>query len=206
MWNSADLVRVSWLSQVGSGEFNYRAWNSAVEGFELILGVRWLGVRDRLSIFTDQLALTDGVDLLNQAKYTASTLNNLVTFQVGTEYSFPCSISQMGWIWFTGMGKAAIGPDFVQRNFSLSRGDGSTAFAEQRSDIEVGGVFELDAFVDFHLAERIRLRAGYQCLWATGISNPAVQASFNLANQGMRKLDSSSAFWGGPVAELELLW
>ena len=50
-------------NQVGNGEINYRSWDGAINGFELILGVRALSIRQSLGVTTDQLALTDAPDL-----------------------------------------------------------------------------------------------------------------------------------------------
>ena len=69
-----------------------------------------------------------------------------------------------------------------------------------------GQVYELNACLDFHLLERMRIRFGYQALWAVGVSTPATQFSFDLSNQGFRKADQGSAFWHGPIAELQFLW
>jgi hypothetical protein len=210
LWKQADLVRVSYQTSVGNVELNYRRWNSGIENVELILGVRYFYTQDRLNLLTDDDFLTKDLfghsDPARAATYTVRSRNDIVALQVGGEYSFPCQIPCFGWIWFTGMGKAGVGPNWVNRDFRLVRGDSFAGIDDRRSNVQLGQVYELNGFVDFHILERLRIRAGYRALLAAGISNPATQFSFEFNQQPRGKTDQGSAFWHGPVAELEFLW
>ncbi len=210
LWKQADLVKVSYQSAVAGSELNYRAWNSAVNGVELILGVRYLYTRDRLGIFADDDFFVKDVygnsDPRRQATYSVSCINNIVGPQIGGEYSTPCPIPCLGCFWFTGMAKAAVGGNFVERNFNLSRGDGYQGFNVNKDNVQIGQVYEVSAFLDFHILERLRLRAGYTAMWVVGISNPSHSVNFDLSDPAGKKSEQGSGLWHGPVAELEFLW
>jgi hypothetical protein len=213
---NADLVRLSYQSQVGSGELNWRRMSPGILRPDLLLGIRYFHVADRVKIFSDDEANTldrfGNPDPRRQAIYTASAQNNIVAFQFGCEHSVPLPLPHhhltkwLGWVWFTGMGKAAVGPNFVSRGQKLTRGDLFQAFDVKRSSVGVGQVYELGAFLDLHILEKLRIRAGYMTLWAVGVSTGHNQVEFNLAAQGGAHRDSSSMFWHGPIAELQFLF
>jgi hypothetical protein len=210
LWKQADLVRVSYQTTVGSVEVNYRNWNAGINNAELIFGARYLYMQERLNVLTDDDFQTKDAlgnsDPTLAATYSVRTRNNIFALQGGGEWSAPCPIPYFGWIWFTGLAKGGVGPNWVERDFRLSRGDGFQGFSVKRSSVQIGQVYELNACLDFHLLERMRIRFGYQALWAVGVSNPATQFNFNLSAQGLRGAEQNSAFWHGPMAELELLW
>ncbi len=210
LWNHADLAQVSYQTSVGSAELNYRKWDIAVTGMELILGVRYFYTRENLSQFTNDNAFAvNAFGASNPAlaaTYSVITQNNILGPQIGAEYSFPCTIPCMGWIWFTGMAKAMAGPNWIQRQWRLTRGDGLAGFNVTKNDVKFSQVYEVNASVDFHILERLRLRVGYMALWSSRVSEPAEQFDYNLADQGSRRTDSSTAFWHGPIAELQFLW
>jgi hypothetical protein len=210
LWNHADLVTLSYQSSVGSAELNYRRWDIAVNGIELLLGVRYFYDRENLNLYTNDDFFVQNVfgafDLRKVATYSVVTRNNIVGPQVGVEYSFPCTIPCLGWLWFTGMAKGMAGPNYLERHWSLVRGDGFRGFDIAKNDIRLGQVYEVSATLDIHILERLRFRAGYTALWAVGVSNPAYQFEFNLAAQGIRPAESNSSFWHGPIAEIQFLW
>jgi hypothetical protein len=209
LWNHADQVRVSYQTNVGSAELNYRRWDIAVNGMDLMLGVRYFFTRESLAQYTNDDALTtDPFGVSNQklaATYTVFTRNNIVGPQIGGEYSFPVPLS-CDRLWFTTMGKAMAGPNWIERHWDLTRGDLFKGFNINKYDLEIGQVYEVSAMFDAHILERMRIRVGYTALWAIGVSNPATQFDFNLAQQGFKHPDRSSAFWHGPLAELQFLW
>jgi hypothetical protein len=209
LWNHADQVAISYQTNVGSAELNYRRWDIAVNGMELILGVRYFFTRENLSQYTNDDALTtDAFGLSNPrlaATYSVTTRNNILGPQVGGEYSFavPWTCDRF---WFTVMGKAMAGANWEERHWSLTRGDLLKAFDIYKYSVEFSQVYEVNAMIDWHVLERFRIRVGYTALWAVGITNPANQFDFNLAQQGFKHPDKSSAFWHGPIAELQFLW
>jgi hypothetical protein len=176
---------------------------------DIILGVRYFYTREVLSQYTNDDALTtDPFGVSNQrlaATYTVTTRNNIVGPQIGGEYSFPvpCTCDRL---WVTTMGKAMAGPNWEERRWSLTRGDLLKAFDISKYSMGIGQVYEVSAAFDAHIMERFRIRVGYQALWAIGLTNPAEQFDFNLAAQGFKHPDRSSAFWHGPIAELQFLW
>jgi hypothetical protein len=206
LFTAADQVREKYASQFGNAEANYRIWNSGVFAPELILGIRYASIRQQFGVSVDQGALTNAPDPGNAATYTSTTQNNILAMQIGTEFSIPCPLPYCGWIWFSGMGKAGFGPNFVERDSVLQRGDGYEPFSYHHNSVQVGQLYEIAGFVDLHLAERIRLRAGYRALWAVGISNPGYQLNYDFNAQGTRGAEQGSGLWHGPVGEIEFLW
>jgi hypothetical protein len=210
LWRQADLVKLSYQTSVASAEFNYRHWNTAINQLELILGVRYFYTNQRLNILTDDDFLTkNGFGASNPtlaATYAVNTRNNIVGVNMGSEFTQPCPIPCFGWVCFTGVGKVCLGPNIVQTNFNLSRGDGLGGFFVEKSSVNFGQVYELNGCVDLHLLERLRLRLGYMALWTVGTSEPSRQVDFNFSTQGQRKTDQSSSFWHGPIVELQFLW
>ena len=83
---------------------------------------------------------------------------------------------------------------------------GGGAFDIRRDSVGIGQVYELGLYADVHILERLRIRAGYTCLWAAGVSTAHTQVEYNLAAQGGKARDSSSMFWHGPLAELQFLF
>ena len=142
----------------------------------------------------------------NQATYSVSTRNNLVAFQFGGEYSAPLPSEYLGWIWLTGMFKGAVGPNFVESNRTLVRGDGLVGSSVNGSSVRASGLGEVSGFVDFHILERVRFRAGYMALYGVNFSTAGSQVQYDLSNQNQGAKDHGSVFWHGPVAELQFLF
>jgi hypothetical protein len=217
-FSRANLVEVSYKTLVGSAELNYRTWNSAINRAELILGVRYLYTQEELAVLSEARNTTTmrtveagrpvftTTTTQTSAIYAVATRNNIVGPQVGGEYSTPCTLPYLGWLWFTGMGKITVGPNMVDRVFTLTRNDGLVGLQVSRESVQVGQIYELSGFLDMHILERMRLRVGYQALWAVGVSEPASQFNFDLGSQGSRHAEQGSSFWHGPVAEIQFLW
>lgn len=210
LWNQADQVVVGHTSTLGSLELNYRSWNAGISGFDFICGVRYLYAQEQINIFTDDEFFVRDVfgnpDPLRQGAYSTTTRNNILAIQVGGEYSAPVPWKWMGWLWFTGMAKAGIGPNLVERTFKLTRGDKFEGFDESRESVTLGQVYEAAVYADVHMLERLRLRVGYTALMAVGVSVAGSQVNFDLSNPSSRPRDYGSMFWHGPVAELQLLF
>ncbi|MFO0930596.1 MAG: hypothetical protein U0736_26785 [Gemmataceae bacterium] len=135
-----------------------------------------------------------------------STRNNLFTVQCGGEYSAPLPHEKLGWLWITMMGKSAIGANVIERTQRLVRGDGFPGFEHRTNALRLAGIYDVAAYLDIHILERLRVRAGYTALWATGVSSAGSQVEFDLTRQGQRSTDRSSIFWHGPVLEMQFLF
>lgn len=211
LWVNADRVVASYTHQTGNLELNYRNWNAGINNTELIFGVRYAHSLESIGIFTDDeafaLNVVGGTDLRRAATYTATTRNNIVALQMGGEYStnVPLPLLQR-FMWFTMQGKAAFGPNFIDRRFKLIRGDGLKGLDTSQTDVSFGQIYEVMAAVDLHLMERLRLRLGYQGVALIGTSNAGTQVNFNLNAQGRQQLDYNSQLFHGPLAELQFLF
>jgi hypothetical protein len=210
LWLNADQVKTSFSSQLGSGELLYRSWSSGYNRVEWLFGLRYINQQESTSIYTnDEFFVRDlfgRFDRTRAATYTATSRNNIVAPQIGIEYSIPCPVDKLSWLWLTGMGKAAIGPNMVDRTFTLVRGDGLQGFRNTRSDIQLGQIYEVGLYVDIHLLDRVRIRGGYQALFLGGTSNAGTQIDFNLNTAGNRGVDYGTQVYHGPTIELQLLF
>ncbi len=210
LWLNADLVRSFYRNQIGSAEFNYRLSNSGFNHVELILGLRYFSLKETAGIFTqDDLFIVNALgqpDACRSATYTADVNSNFVTAQFGGEFSTPCPIPYFGWIWFTGIGKSAIGGNLFERTFTLRRGDGFVGFKRTRFDVHFAGIYEVGAYLDLHLLERLRLRAGYQGICLVGLSDAVGQINFDLRNPLGRSAGYTTEFYHGPMLELQFLF
>lgn len=210
LWRQADYARISYTGGLASAEANYRRWNAGLNHVELILGVRYLYMQERIDIYADDeffvRDIFDRPDPLRAATYTAGTRNNYLGLQFGGEYSTPIPHEKLSWIWFTLMGKTSLGANFIERTWRLTRGDGFGSFDIHQNTIMLGSVNEGMAGVDIHILERLRFRAGYTAIWALGFSSADRQIDFNFQTQGQRGTDRTSILWHGPMAELQFLF
>jgi hypothetical protein len=211
LWLQADRLRTTFHSGFWNAEVNYRRWNLAVNGIELILGVRYLNLREDLTIFTDD----EGVvrpdifgrpDPRRQATYRVNSINQVVAPQFGGEYSFPAFCTPVGTFSLGASAKVALGVNFVDRDYSLKRGDGFPGYRLHRKNIAFGQIYDASAFVEWHILEKFRVRAGYNVLWVGTVSWPDRQLNFDLSAQGQTPRDSSMSFYHGPTVELEFLF
>lgn len=210
IFNQADLVRLSFAYAIGSAEVNYRRWNSAILGTDLIVGLRYFYNQERVAIFADDDFFVrnqfNQSDRRRQATYTTMARTNHLGVQFGGEWSAPVPCSDKNWLWLSLMAKSSLGINFIERSYRLERGDQLVGFNIHRNTTMVGSVNEVAGFVDLHLLERLRLRAGYQYIIGLGFSTAGSQITFDFTKQGQRGADNNSIYWHGPVAELQFLF
>jgi hypothetical protein len=180
-WLAADRITMTQRTSLLNNELNYRTWNEGIGGIEVLVGVRYLRLHDTLSVTTDNdgLSLAHDNQLLAQltrATYGVNAMNNIVAPQLGFEWTH----SLLRWVSFSASGKGAWGANFIRSEVGLTRGDGYVGFDSVRHSTVFSQVYELGAFFDFHILDRLHLRAGYQTLWAVGIATSVDQVDFNL--------------------------
>jgi hypothetical protein len=170
----ADQVSLTFGSSFYNNEVNYRRWNIGFPGADVILGVRYVDQHEMLDI--TGVHNLQSSDPTQNATYEVRTRNQIIAPQVGFEWELPvCCYVSMG---FTG--KGAWGANVLSSDVTLTRGDGLVAFDTHRTATVFGQVYDVGAFVDFHILERLRLRGGYNALWLTGIAAAPDQIDYNL--------------------------
>ncbi len=207
LWRQADAVRLQLKSDVTSGEVNYRAWNSAFTGPELILGVRYFGSNEKASIITDDDILTVRDINLNpdprrEATYSVRAQNRLIGGQVGFEWN--CVLHKC--LTLNVLGKAALGPNLWQATYSLTRGDGFSPLHIRDHATLFSQLYEVGAFADVQLFERMKIRAGYGGFWFVNVAEAVDQVNYNLQTQGTTRDEHGSIFYHGPRFELQFLF
>jgi hypothetical protein len=207
LWLQADHISSTFQSSLTNVELNYRCWNGGIRGLEFIAGVRYMDQREKLSIFTSDDDLTLAMsglppDPKRDATYSVATHNHILAPQIGVDYSTPL----LRWLWLSADGKAGLGPNWVNNTIILDRGDGLNGINDHHNHVGLSEVFEVGAFLDFHLLERLRLRGGYQAFWLVDVATSQDQIDFNLANTGGRRNYTGSIFYHGPMIELQFLF
>jgi hypothetical protein len=177
----ADRLTTTFASLIWNNEINVRWFDQALQGWEFTVGVRYMQEKENLAIWTDQAGLsiplvTGGADPRLMATYTTTTANHIVAPQIGAEYSCPLIGRFIGGIY----GKAALGANFIDTEVQLLRGDGLVGFDTFRHPTAFSQVYEMGAYVEYSILERMRLRAGYNATWLVGIATAVDQIDFNL--------------------------
>lgn len=206
LWLQADRAVATLRTAVASGELNYRWWARSHYGLEGIMGVRYLGVQEKISIFTDD----DGTVVNEQnlstdpnrhATVSVRSHNRMVAPQLGFEGYVPVC----RWLGIGFLGKGAWGPNFLEVNYRVTRGDTFVGRNERRDDITFSHMYEGSAFIDLFLLEKVRFRAGYNILWAVNVTEAIDQIDYDLFQPGPRK-DAGSIFFHGPMIELHVIF
>jgi hypothetical protein len=198
LFRRTSMVSESFGSSLFSSELNYRRWNMAFPGLDLIIGVRYINQNDNLDIVTtgnlSAAALASPI-LVNpgvaSAIYTSRTFNNMVAPQVGFEYT----LGLTRWFALSGLGKGAWGVNFLNTDVSLTRGDGLQGFDTHRSDTNFGQIYEIGGFANFHILDKLNLRLGIQATWLCGVATANDQVDFNLMGfQSQRAFFANNPF------------
>jgi hypothetical protein len=203
----ADSLQTTYRSSLTNVELNYRYSDFAFLDCELILGINYVNLPEELTVSSSNpgFAAAGGLPgTAGQATYQVRTTNNLIAPQIGLEYSefLPKLGTSIG---FTG--KAGWGVNFANVNTSLTRGDGLTGFMATRSETSyTGQVYNLSAFVDFHMLERFKVHLAYTGFWLAGMTLAVDQFDPNLANPQGRNNNNGTVFYHGPSATLEFLF
>ncbi len=207
MWLHGDRLRTQFTTQFGSAELNYRYANKAIVEAEIILGLRYIDNKESVNIYSgdDDLTVRDtngNPDPTRQASYNIEAHNHMLMPQFGFEYSLPATQ------YFTvgATAKAALGANYIDVNTKLNRGDGLVGFTGHRNAVSFGEMYDIGLFVDFHILERLRLRAGYNAMWLLGVATAVDNLDFNLANTLGNKSNYGSIFYQGPMLELQFLF
>ncbi len=217
LFRQADLVTTTLQSQVADAEVNYRYSDIGVGGLELILGVRYFDVFERLGTTVNQngllaplnpiLGISNPVDV---ATYTVGTHNHIIAPQLGFEGNWgPQQLGCFSWLgWLSGglAVKGAWGGNAVTDTHSLIRGDGLLGFSTEKSSVVFSQLYEVDAFLEIHITERCKVRAGYDLIWALHIDSVTQNYNFDLSKPDAKPNHDGSALYQGPMIEMQFLF
>lgn len=204
----ADAISSTLKNELGNVELNYRYTSAAVSELELILGLRFFDVKERLSTTVDDdghihpanaLGLADAQKV---ATYAASTQNRLLAPQLGFEWNQ----GLLRWLSVGATFKGAWGINFSDVGHSLSRGDGLSAFNVNRHDTIYSSIYEMGAFAEIHILERARVRAGYNAIWFVHMNAVVDQYEFDLSKPQGKINNEGSVLYHGPMVELQILF
>ncbi|MBL8795941.1 MAG: BBP7 family outer membrane beta-barrel protein [Planctomycetia bacterium] len=180
-----NTMRTTLRSIMTDGEVNYR--RSWFDGFESLIGFRYLNLNERLSILASNGTPT------TTGTHSLRAINQIYAGQVGFEAAkalavFNCRVA-------LGCGaKGAWGFNQVAAEQSLVRGDGLQGFANDETRQLFTQVYETNVFVDILAAERFRVRAGYIFMAVIHAAFTPDNLDFNLADQTIIGNDDGCAF------------
>lgn len=198
LWLQADRVQTTLVTEVASGELNYR--HQPARGFDWIFGIRYLYLRERFSILTDDDGLTvQPVNLTQVATYSVASTSNIVAPQFGFEWEYPL----VSWATVGVTAKGAWGANFVEVNSGLMRGDGFAGPENTRHATIFSQLYEMSAWATFAFTEQWRIRAGYTALWVLNVPVANQQIDFNPGTPNTHVSDNGSIFWHGPMLEMQ---
>jgi len=190
MFRYANTVSETYGSSLFNAEVNYRRWNSAFAGLDFIFGVRYMRENDIYSIMSSGTAILNDTNALglaspgnNAITYMVIAHNNIMAPQFGLEWNLPI----FKWLTLSLLGTGAWGANYLTTDVNLTRNDGLTAFNTTRSAWNFAQVYQLGAFADINLLEKLRLRLGYTAFWLTGVAAASDQVDFNLAGTQSRQ-------------------
>jgi hypothetical protein len=201
LWLQADTMQVRFRSALAGAEVNGRCFNTAFTGLDLLLGVRYLDVREQLGFFTDDDGLL-GPDPTTTATYSVQTHSQIIAPQVGIEYQKMIVPGVALGI----MGKGAWGPNIVSTDVSLVRGDGLVGFNTHTDHIQMSQVYELGAYIDIYMLERARLRMGYNGLWLVNVPTALSTFDYDLSHTNGTGSHHGHVTYQGPRIELQFLF
>jgi hypothetical protein len=202
LWLQADRIRTTVKTTLGNGEANCRCWSDACPWLQVITGVRYLDLQDRLAILTDDEGFSVVPDARRAATYSVRAHNRLLGPQLG----FETDMQPLPFLWLTAMGKGCWGVNFLDVDVLLERGDGFVGRSGNRSDTIFSHLYEGGLYLDWYFGPNVRVRTGYNALWAVHVAEAVEQLSFDLSQTSGKRRDNGNIFYHGPVIELTLVF
>jgi hypothetical protein len=203
LWLQADRVKLISQTSLANAELNYRYAPVQGYGLELLAGVRYFDLHDRLSIFTDDDGLTVvPPDPFRMATYAVRTHNHIALAQLGIDWEHPLR----RWLAFGWFVKGAWGYNWLDVDVTLQRGDGFMGPSGHRTHDQFSHLYETGFFLDWYLSDRIRLRTGYNAMWVLNVAEAIDEVDFDLSHRAGRAKDDGNIFYHGPVVEFHLLF
>jgi hypothetical protein len=136
------------------------------------------------------------------ATYMARAQNHMLMPQTGFELDIPVR----PWFSLGVQAKAAFGADNVEVTTRLTNDVGLVGLQHRHSEWTYTSVYEINAFFDWTLLEKVRLRAGYTAMWLMHVAEGLSQIDYNLTTQSGIHRDDGSVFFHGPMVELQFLF
>ena len=200
-WLQADVMRLDLQTSLGSAEANYRCWLGANADLSWLIGVRYLYVFERFNFYTGDTDLT-APNPTTQATYSVTTHNELLAPQLGIEWNHAINC----WLAFTMTAKGASGANFLTVDVNLRRGDGLVGPSGGRSQTLFSQLYETGFFLDFHLTDCARLRAGYNLMWVVDVAEALGQLDYDLSHISGATKNNQTIFYQGPSLELQFMF
>jgi len=203
----ADRAQATEQTALGSAELNIRGFSTIFTGCEPIVGVRYVNLQERFSLFFDDdgLVVRDifgNPDPTRMATYSSRVHTNIIAPQIGVEYQK----GLVPGVAFGLYGKAAAGYGISDMEITLTRGDGFLGTHGGRTRHNFAQIYETGVYVGLYFLERLRFRGGYMALWIADIPEAVDQFSFDLSAPHGRQDNTGTIFFHGPSIELQILF
>jgi hypothetical protein len=201
LFQNASSITTTLNDAVGNVEFNYRRASNAIKDFEFLFGLRYFNMFENMIVGTDANQTSLGANPALEANYYTRTNNNLLGLQMGYEHNMRV-LKHLG---IGSFAKGSAGVNWWDSNVSLVRGDKLVGFQGGQNGTTFGSVVEIALYADFLLLERCRMRAGYNVLWAFGVSEASQQFNYNFSQtNGSNQIGTT--FFGGPSLDFQFLF
>jgi hypothetical protein len=159
-FNDADQHTQQWRAKAQSFEVNYRHW--VWDSVSTFIGARYLKYEEDYSLISLRALPPPNP---TSGSYLSELDNDLIGAQLGGDIFFPMSLRTS----LSLRGKGGVYGNFATREVRLEE-DGNTVIFNGVDKVVAAAMVELGAFGNFQITPSIRLNAGYEVWWLTGVA------------------------------------
>ena len=190
-FNNATFHSQAYRSRLDNVEFNRRWYGWDV--ISTMIGARYIKLNERFAFNSTGGGGTGALGL--------RTDNDLFGVQIGMDLNYP-----VGRFYTTTVMKGGLFLNASQADVLLVNA-GTTQIANSDDDVGVAAMLEFGFFVGARVTRNIRVRAGYEMWWITGVAVVTDQIRNPLTSSTGRHVnDGSDTFYHGFSAGAEITW
>lgn len=191
-FNNADFHGQTWRARLDSYEINQRWWVWDV--LSTLIGVRYIDYEEDFAFLS--LGQNGGGFLQENVD------NEMLGLQIGADVIYPMTMRSNTAI----RGKAGVyANSHDRRSFVIN--DGTVLINSGDSTVDVAGVFELGFYTNYHIVPSIRLTAGYEFWWMTGMATvPEQRPSLITPSSGTTVFNDDDVFLHGGSVGVQVLF
>ena len=190
-FNNATVHSQAYRTRLDNVEFNRRWFGWDV--ISTMIGARYIKLSERYSF--------NSTGPIGTGQLGVRTDNDLFGVHIGMDLNYP-----IGRFYTTTVMKAGLFVNASEADVRLVNA-GSTEIANSDEDLDIAGMLELGFFMGANVTRNLRVRAGYEILWITGVALVPDQIQNPLTvSTGSHVHDSGDTFYHGFSAGAELTW
>ncbi len=226
LWRNADLVSLRFQTELSNYEGNIRYWTNVGSPCEGIVGIRYLQHMESLDYTTVDDFFQDVINpnpvlpgstpvfnvsggpgrRVGDPTVTATYRTRVENRVIGPQLGFEGHLLPFNWLALSYSAKAMAGVNLLDRQVSLTRGDGFSGFRTEEKLQRFAHAYELNFNADVSLLECCHLRAGYNLFWLVDVATAVGQIDYDLSHTAGRRNSSDSVLYQGPSIELQFVF